>query len=87
MVVNAQDGPYVRSSKSLHTAWLPRVDGVFLTANPISLVQQGVVADVPFISGKSLVDALSLSLFLDETLGSQGIAMTKELSSRLRTRT
>ncbi|KAH0832386.1 Alpha/Beta hydrolase protein [Lanmaoa asiatica] len=31
--------------------WLPRVDGVFLTADPQSLVQQGSVADIPFVNG------------------------------------
>ena len=34
---------------------MPRVDGVFLTESPMDLVQQGVVANVPFISGMLLV--------------------------------
>ena len=42
---------------------MPRVDGVFLTANPLYLIQQGSVADVPIISGMSLVDASPLSIF------------------------
>jgi carboxylesterase type B len=32
-------------------AWLPRVDGVFLTADPQDLIMQGSVADIPFITG------------------------------------
>lgn len=47
-------------SKSIVLAWMPRVDGVFLTADPQYLVQQGSVADVPFINGTSEV-VLSLS--------------------------
>ncbi|KAG0696098.1 Alpha/Beta hydrolase protein [Suillus ampliporus] len=39
------------SYQSLVIAWLPRVDGVFLTADPQSLVLQGSVADIPFITG------------------------------------
>ena len=58
------------------------MDGVFLTANPLHLIQQGVVADVPFISGMSLGHAFSLSQSSDGTLGLQETAMTKELSSR-----
>ncbi|KAG0704092.1 Alpha/Beta hydrolase protein [Suillus ampliporus] len=30
--------------------WLPRVDGVFLTANPQELVSQGSIADIPFVT-------------------------------------
>ncbi|KAG0694972.1 Alpha/Beta hydrolase protein [Suillus ampliporus] len=30
-------------------AWMPRVDGVFLTANPQDLLLQGSVANIPFI--------------------------------------
>jgi hypothetical protein len=37
--------------QSLVLAWLPREDGVFLTDNPQRLVQQGKVANVPFITG------------------------------------
>ncbi|KAN0088580.1 alpha/beta-hydrolase [Tylopilus felleus] len=37
--------------QSLRVAWMPRVDGIFFTESPMHLVQQGVVADVPFISG------------------------------------
>jgi len=32
-------------------AWLPRVDGVFLTADPQDLITQGSVADIPFVTG------------------------------------
>ncbi|KAF9464209.1 carotenoid ester lipase precursor [Collybia nuda] len=36
---------------SLILAWLPRADGVFLSDNPQKLVQQGKVANIPFITG------------------------------------
>lgn len=35
---------------------MPRVDGIFFTESPMHLVQQGVVADVPFISGMLPID-------------------------------
>ncbi len=38
-------------SQSLALAWIPRADGVFLTDNPQKLVQDGKVANVPFITG------------------------------------
>jgi hypothetical protein len=41
--------------QSLVLAWLPREDGTFLTANPQSLVQQGKVANVPFVTGEQSV--------------------------------
>ena len=31
--------------------WSPRVDGVFLKADPQDLVLQGSVANIPFITG------------------------------------
>jgi len=37
--------------QSLALAWLPRVDGVFLTADPQDLVIQGSVANIPFVTG------------------------------------
>ncbi|OJA18273.1 hypothetical protein AZE42_04997 [Rhizopogon vesiculosus] len=43
--------PNVLSYQSLALAWLPRVDGVFLTDNPQQLVLQGSVANVPFVTG------------------------------------
>ena len=39
---------------------MPRVDGVFLTEDPLYLVQQGVVVDIPFVSGTTPF----LSIFL-----------------------
>ncbi|KAJ7268043.1 carotenoid ester lipase precursor [Mycena rebaudengoi] len=48
----AQDkSPFIFSYQSLVLAWLPRADGVFLTDNPQRLVQQGKVANIPFITG------------------------------------
>ncbi|KAJ7609564.1 Alpha/Beta hydrolase protein [Mycena polygramma] len=47
----AQDAsPFFLSYQAL-LAWLPREDGVFLTDQPQRLVQQGKVANVPFITG------------------------------------
>ncbi|EJF60948.1 carotenoid ester lipase precursor [Dichomitus squalens LYAD-421 SS1] len=43
--------PGIFSYQSLRLAWLPRADGVFLTDAPQKLVQQGSVANVPFITG------------------------------------
>ncbi|KAF8073585.1 carotenoid ester lipase precursor [Lyophyllum atratum] len=43
--------PNIFSYQSLSLAWLPRADGVFLTDNPQKLVQQGKVANIPFITG------------------------------------
>ncbi|KAH7885008.1 Alpha/Beta hydrolase protein [Phlebopus sp. FC_14] len=43
--------PSISSYQSLKLAWLPRVDGVFLMDDPQHLVQQGSVANIPFISG------------------------------------
>ena len=37
--------------KSVVLAYLPRVDGVFLTDNPQQLVLRGEVANVPFVTG------------------------------------
>ncbi|KAJ7776821.1 Alpha/Beta hydrolase protein [Mycena maculata] len=48
----AQDAsPFIFAYQSLVLAWLPREDGVFLTDNPQLLVQQGAVANVPFVTG------------------------------------
>ncbi|KIJ10879.1 hypothetical protein PAXINDRAFT_16162 [Paxillus involutus ATCC 200175] len=40
------------SFKSLVLTWRPRVDAVFITDDPQKLVQQGSVADVPFVNGE-----------------------------------
>lgn len=40
-----------RELQSLKLAWLPRADGIFLTDAPQKLVQQGKVANIPFITG------------------------------------
>ncbi|KAI0060458.1 carotenoid ester lipase precursor [Artomyces pyxidatus] len=45
------DTPGIFAYQSLVLAWLPRADGVFLTAPPQQLVLQGSVANVPIISG------------------------------------
>ncbi|KAJ6455466.1 carotenoid ester lipase precursor [Mycena sanguinolenta] len=48
----AQDAsPFIFAYQSLVLAWLPREDGIFLTDAPQALVQQGKVANVPFITG------------------------------------
>ncbi|KAJ7660448.1 carotenoid ester lipase precursor [Mycena rosella] len=43
--------PGIFAYQSLALAWLPREDGTFLTANPQALVQQGKVANIPFVTG------------------------------------
>lgn len=43
-----------RVTQSLALAWLPRADGVFLKDDPMKLVQQGSVANVPFVTGMLL---------------------------------
>ncbi|KAF8303314.1 carotenoid ester lipase precursor [Clavulina sp. PMI_390] len=43
--------PNIFSYQSLDLAWLPRVDGVFLTEPPFEIVQSGAVANVPMVTG------------------------------------
>ncbi|KAG1810854.1 carotenoid ester lipase precursor [Suillus subaureus] len=43
--------PSISSYQSLVLAWMPRADGIFLTDNFQRLVQQGKIANVPFITG------------------------------------
>ncbi|KAG5645458.1 hypothetical protein DXG03_006003 [Asterophora parasitica] len=43
--------PGIFAYQSLNLAWLPRADGTFLTDNPQKLVQEGKVANIPFITG------------------------------------
>ncbi|KAF9482847.1 carotenoid ester lipase precursor [Pholiota conissans] len=45
------NSPGIFDFQSLNLAWPPRADGVFLTDHPQKLVQQGIIANVPFISG------------------------------------
>ncbi|KAF8838648.1 alpha/beta-hydrolase [Paxillus ammoniavirescens] len=51
LLAAVNQSPGIFSYQSLVLAWMPRVDGVFLTDNPQYLVQQGSVADVPFVTG------------------------------------
>lgn len=37
--------------QSLALAWLPRVDGAFLADDPQTLIHQGKVARIPFVTG------------------------------------
>jgi len=43
--------PNIFSYQSLNLAYVPRVDGVFLTDTPQNLVLEGSVANIPFITG------------------------------------
>jgi len=43
--------PGIFSPQSLALAWLPRADGTFLSNDPQTLVQQGSVANIPFVTG------------------------------------
>ncbi|KAF9523405.1 carotenoid ester lipase precursor [Crepidotus variabilis] len=45
--------PGVFAYQSLNLAWVPRVDGVFLTDNPQKLLQQGKVANIPYVTGNN----------------------------------
>src|ERR1700761_8904575 len=45
---------YLLIMQSLRLTWLPRADGTFVSDNPQRLVQQGKVANIPFISGMFL---------------------------------
>lgn len=45
------ESPSIFSYQSLSLAWLPRADGVFLTADPQTLVSQGSVARIPIVNG------------------------------------
>ncbi|KAJ6455465.1 carotenoid ester lipase precursor [Mycena sanguinolenta] len=51
LVAAQNETPFIFSYQSLVLAWLPRADGTFLSDNPQRLVQQGLVANVPFVTG------------------------------------
>ncbi|PPQ98066.1 hypothetical protein CVT26_003292 [Gymnopilus dilepis] len=53
--------PGIFDFQSLNLAWPARADGVFLTDHPQRLVQQGIIADVPFVSGELFVPLQSLT--------------------------
>jgi acetylcholinesterase len=36
-------------------AWIPRTDESLLTDSPMKLVQEGKVANIPFVTGKLLI--------------------------------
>jgi len=43
--------PDIFSPRSLNLAWQPRTDGEFITDLPWNLIQQGSVANIPFVTG------------------------------------
>ncbi|KAF9448568.1 carotenoid ester lipase precursor [Macrolepiota fuliginosa MF-IS2] len=43
--------PGIFDYQSLRLVWSPRADGTFITDNPQKLIQQGVVASIPFVTG------------------------------------
>ncbi|GJE92627.1 carotenoid ester lipase precursor [Phanerochaete sordida] len=47
----ANGSPALFGPSALNLSWQPRVDGVFVTDVPQTLVKQGSVADVPFVNG------------------------------------
>jgi acetylcholinesterase len=57
------------SFESLIIAWQPRADGVFLTDDPQKLVQQGLVAAVPFVTGGSWSLTVFFLVLLTHTTG------------------
>ncbi|KAH9970731.1 Alpha/Beta hydrolase protein [Lactifluus volemus] len=48
--------------RSLSLVWKPRVDGDFICDNPVNLVLQGQVADIPFITGDCDDEGTAFSL-------------------------
>ncbi|OSC98005.1 carotenoid ester lipase precursor [Trametes coccinea BRFM310] len=67
--------PGIFSPNSLRLTWLPRVDGKFLTDTPQNLVQQGSVANVPFVTGDcddegTLFSLSTLNITTDDELRS-----------------
>ena len=61
--------------QSLNLAWLPRVDGQFLTDNPQQLILAGKVANVPFVTGvcRSTDPALAASnLYMMQDVDDEG---------------
>ncbi|KAF5376472.1 hypothetical protein D9615_008628 [Tricholomella constricta] len=44
--------PGILDYQSLNLAWLPRADGTFITDNPQKLVEEGKVANIPFVIGE-----------------------------------
>ncbi|KAF7327211.1 Carboxylic ester hydrolase [Mycena kentingensis (nom. inval.)] len=71
--------PGIFSYQSLVLAWLPREDGVFLTDNPQRLVQQGKVANVPFVTGDCDDEGTLFSLStLNITTDAQFIGWVKQ---------
>ncbi|KAG7088712.1 hypothetical protein E1B28_012681 [Marasmius oreades] len=65
--------PPIFSYQSLHLTWLPRVDGDFITDVPAHLVQQGKVANIPFVSGNcddegTLFSFTSLNVTTDDAV-------------------
>ncbi|KAL0578576.1 hypothetical protein V5O48_003426 [Marasmius crinis-equi] len=55
--------PGVFSYQALHLTWTPRVDGAFLTDTPPRLVEQGKVANIPFVTGNCDDEGTLFSLF------------------------
>lgn len=51
LVDAANKTPGVFTPQSLNFEWQPRVDGVFLSDNPQTLVARGSVARIPFVNG------------------------------------
>ncbi|KIP02704.1 hypothetical protein PHLGIDRAFT_32096 [Phlebiopsis gigantea 11061_1 CR5-6] len=45
------ESPNIFSAQSLDLAWTPRADGTFLADDPQVLVQEGSVANIPFVTG------------------------------------
>ncbi|KAI0787378.1 carotenoid ester lipase precursor [Fomes fomentarius] len=45
------NSPGIFSYQSPRLPWLPRADGTFLTDHPQNLVKQGIIANIPFVTG------------------------------------
>ncbi|KAH9968428.1 carotenoid ester lipase precursor [Lactifluus volemus] len=70
--------PNFLSRQGLALAWLPRVDGVFLTEPPQQAVVDGRVADVPIITGNCDDEGTLFSI------GSLDVTTTAQLNKYLR---
>ncbi|EMD39510.1 hypothetical protein CERSUDRAFT_80903 [Gelatoporia subvermispora B] len=55
--------PNLSSTQGVNLPWLPRADGIFLTAPPQHLMLNGSVADIPFISGDCDDEGTAFSAF------------------------
>ncbi|KDR82547.1 hypothetical protein GALMADRAFT_57728 [Galerina marginata CBS 339.88] len=71
--------PGIFSYQSLNIAWTPRADGIFLTDFPQNLIQQGKVANIPYITVGNCDDEGTLF-----SLGNSNITTDSQFKSYLK---